>query len=80
MSKDVFTFPTEKTDKELEKMTSDEVANESVKLSTLKDDMLSEYSLRMKRYHELISKKITEEKAERDKNPAHKALEQGVGG
>lgn len=63
----------------LEDMSLAELEAHSAKLTGEKDEYMAEYKKRQKVVLHLIGKKQIEEKKLRDKDPSHKAKEQGIG-
>jgi len=72
---DIFTNVAEMN---LDEMNSDQLGDISAKLSGEMDEVRVAYRSQQKSVHAAIATALKKEKTERDKNPAHKAKEQGV--
>ncbi|MFA7135585.1 MAG: hypothetical protein WC125_06960 [Bacteroidales bacterium] len=76
-----YTLPSLLSNKVLEAMTSEELAQLSAKYTSVKEKFIAEYRTKQEKLHALIAKKQKEEQEERIKNdPEYFSKLQGVGG
>lgn len=79
-SKKVFEVVLEgKTDEQLAEMSSTELEELSANLTSLKDQLMSDYASTQQRIQRHIGPAQQRELAERNKDPEHAAKHQGVG-